>query len=66
MEPPSPILKTSNTGADAMSDDPLSDCIFMILDDSSSPKDGGGCRHVCAYSVHTGFMYIGTPGETVS
>ncbi len=49
-----------------MSDDPLSDCIFMILDDSSSPKDGGGCRHVCAYSVHTGFMYIGTPGETVS
>ena len=66
MEPPSPIAKTSNIEADAMSDDPLSNCIFMILGESSAPDEGEGSYLVCAYSAHTGFLYIGITGETAS
>ena len=66
MEPPSPIAKTSNIEADAMSDDPLANCIFMILGESSVPDSGNGGRFVCAYSANTGFLYIGMTGETAS
>ena len=49
-----------------MSDDPLANCIFMILDDSSAPEYGDGCRYVCACRAHAGFLYLGITGETVS
>ncbi len=66
MEPPSPIVKLSGTEADAMSDDPLSNCVFMILDSESGPEEGNVIHYVCAYTVRTGLLYIGMTGNTIS
>ena len=66
MEPPSPILMTSNVEADAMSDDPLSNCIFVILGSTSDSEEGSGRHAVCAYTAHAGLLYIGTAGDILS
>ena len=66
MEPPSPILKTSNHDADSISDDPLSDCVFMIFNNPSGPEDGSGERFVCAYTAHAGLLFLGITGGGVS
>lgn len=49
-----------------MSDDPLSNCVFMIFDDLSGQEDGPGHRCVCAYTAHTGLLYIGDTGDILS
>ena len=55
VEPPSPILELK-VSADQMSDDPLSNNVYMVLEHFC----------VCAWSAHTGFSYIGTPSSIVS
>ena len=64
MEPPSPILKEQKVSADQMSDDPLSNSVFMVMGDSS---DNDRERlFVCAWSAHTGLSYVGAPSLTAS
>ena len=65
VEPPSPILKDQKISADQMSDDPLSNSVFMVMGSTSDEgQEGGYC--VCAWSAHTGLSYIGTPNSTIS
>ena len=65
VEPPSPILKEQKVSADQMSDDPLSNNIYMVMGSSSDEsQEGGFC--VCAWSARTGLSYIGTPNSTIS
>ncbi|MBQ2919108.1 MAG: hypothetical protein IJE61_07830 [Bacteroidales bacterium] len=65
MEPPSPIVKEQKISADQMSDDPLSDNIYMVMGSASDEgQEGGFC--VCAWSARTGLSYIGTPSSTIS
>ena len=49
-----------------MSDDPLSNCIFMILDNMSGQENGCGRRCVCAYTAHSGLLYIGDTDSSMS
>lgn len=58
VEPPSPILNNFSSLADQQSDDPLSGCIFMVV---NTPSEDDGYS-VCAYSVRTGLSYIGNAG----
>ncbi|MBR5104173.1 MAG: hypothetical protein IKV05_05770 [Bacteroidales bacterium] len=65
MEPPSPIAIEQKVSADQMSDDPLSNSVFMVMGSASDKgQEGGFC--VCAWSAHTGLSYIGTPSSTIS
>ena len=64
MEPPSPIVKEQKVSADQMSDDPLSNSIFMVMGNTSD--EGQEAFSVCAWSARTGLSYIGTPSSTVS
>ena len=64
MEPPSPIVKEQKISADQMSDDPLSDNIYMVMGNSSDESPEG--FFVCAWSARTGLSYIGAPGKVVS
>lgn len=63
VEPPSPILTAQNT-ADSISEDPLADRIYMILD--MVPGDEPGRYLVYTGQVRTGLSYIGMTGETIS
>ena len=65
MEPPSPIAIEQKVSADQMSDDPLSNSVFMVMGSASDEgQEGGFC--VCAWSARTGLSYIGTPSSTIS
>ena len=65
MEPPSPIVIDQKISADQMSDDPLSNSVFMVMGSTSDEgQESGFC--VCAWSAHTGLSYIGTPSSTIS
>ena len=64
VEPPSPIVKEQRVSADRVSDDPLSNSIFMVMGCTSDNSQE--CFFVCAWSAHTGLSYIGAPGNTVS
>ena len=64
VEPPSPIIKEQKISADQMSDDPLSDNIYMVMGNSSDESHEG--FFVCAWSARTGLSYIGAPGTTLS
>ena len=65
MEPPSPIAIEQKVSADQMSDDPLSNSVYMVMGSTSDEGQEGGF-FVCAWSVHTGLSYIGTPSSTIS
>ena len=43
VEPPSPILELK-VSADQMSDDPLSNSVFMVMGYTSGEKSGASCR----------------------
>ena len=62
VEPPSPILKEQKVSADQMSDDPLSNNIYMVMGNPSD-EDHEGCCYVCTWSVRTGLSYIGATGS---
>ena len=48
-----------------MSDDPLSNSVYMVMGSTSDEgQESGFC--VCAWSVRTGLSYIGTPSSTIS
>ena len=47
-----------------MSDDPLSNSIFMVM--GSTSDEGQEAISVCAWSARTGLSYIGTPNSTIS
>ena len=48
-----------------MSDDPLSNSVYMVMGSTSDEgQEGGFC--VCAWSARTGLSYIGTPNSTIS
>ena len=64
VEPPSPIVKEQRASADRVSDDPLSNSVFMVM--GSASDDSQERFFVCAWSARTGLSYIGTPGKTVS
>ena len=64
MEPPSPIVKEQKISADQMSDDPLSNNIYMIMGGTSDESQK--VFSVCAWSARTGLSYIGTPSSTLS
>ena len=65
VEPPSPILKDQKISADQMSDDPLSNSVYMVMGSTSDEGQEGGFS-VCAWSARTGLSYIGTPNPTIS
>ena len=48
-----------------MSDDPLSNSVYMVMGSTSDEGQEGGF-FVRAWSAHTGLSYIGTPGSTIS
>ncbi len=48
-----------------MSDDPLSNSVFMVMGSTSDEGQEGGF-FVCAWSAYTGLSYIGTPSSTIS
>ena len=55
---------TNQSTADQLSEDPLADSIYMILDAGSDDMPE---RHlVCSYSERTGLSFIGMPSETLS
>ena len=64
MEPPSPISIERQIPADQMSDDPLSNSIFMVMGDSSD--ENRERFFVCAWSARTGLSYIGSPASMIS
>ena len=64
VEPPSPIVKEQRASADRVSDDPLSNSVFMVM--GSTSDDSQERFFVCAWSARTGLSYIGVPGTTVS
>ncbi|MBO8479371.1 MAG: hypothetical protein IAB80_10880 [Bacteroidetes bacterium] len=59
MEPPSHILTCRTGAADALSDDPLSESIFIVLSEASG-ETAEAKYSVCAYNARTGLSYIGT------
>ena len=63
VEPPSPIIEKLNS-SDQMSDDPLSNSVFMIMGNASGEEQEA--VSVCAWSAQTGLSYIGTPSSTLS
>ena len=65
MEPPSPIAIEQKVSADQMSDDPLSNNVYMVMGSTSDEGQEGG-YFVCAWSARTGLSYIGTPSSTIS
>ena len=65
MEPPSPIAIEQKVSTDQMSDDPLSNSVFMVMGSTSDEGQEGGF-FVCAWSAYTGLSYIGTPSSTIS
>ena len=65
VEPPSPILKDHKLSADQMSDDPLSNSVYMVMGSASDESQEGGFV-VCAWSARTGLSYIGTPDSMIS
>lgn len=65
-EPPScPLADSLSPAADQVSDDPLSDNVFMILDVLSSDQSQERVL-VCSYSADNGLSYVGIPGDLVS
>ena len=64
VEPPSPIVKEQRVSADRVSDDSLSNSVFMVM--GSASDDSQERFFVCAWSARTGLSYIGAPGKTVS
>ena len=65
VEPPSPIVIDQKVSTDQMSDDPLSNNIYMVMGSTSDEgQESGFC--VCAWSARTGLSYIGTPNSTLS
>ena len=65
MEPPSPIVIDQKISADQMSDDPLSNSVFMVMGSTSDEgQESGFC--VCAWSARAGLSYIGIPSSTIS
>ena len=64
VEPPSPIVKEQRAAADRVSDDPLSNSVFMVM--GSASDDSQERFFVWAWSARTGLAYIGAPGKTVS
>ena len=63
VEPPSPIL-TTKVSADQMSDDPLSNSVFMVMGDTSD--ENRERFFVCAWSARDGLSYIGEAGPMFS
>ena len=47
-----------------MSDDPLSNSVFMVMGDTSG--DDRERLFVCAWSARTGLSYVGAPSSTIS
>ena len=64
VEPPSPIVKEQRVSADRVSDDPLSNSVFMVM--GSASDEGPEHVFVCAWSAHTGLSYVGVPGKVIS
>ena len=48
-----------------MSDDPLSNNVYMVMGSTSDEGQESGF-FVCAWSAHTGLSYIGAPSSTIS
>ena len=48
-----------------MSDDPLSNSVYMVMGSASDESQEGGFV-VCAWSARTGLSYIGTPDSMIS
>ena len=65
VEPPSHILTNHTLPTDPMSDDPLSESLFLVM--SNATSESGRTRYlVCAYNAHTGLSYIGISGVSNS
>ncbi len=62
VEPPSHIMTCHAGAADALSDDPLSESILIVLSEASCDTSGSKYS-VCAYNARTGLSYIGTSGN---